>query len=94
VTLAEFFIQLASSEEAQREYAADRDAYIDRSELGPEDKELLKSGDLRSLRFEVEAEFEISGEAEPTAIDIIWIFPIWWRKTNDDDDGDESQSAS
>lgn len=62
MTIAEFFLKLATNEELLRQYADDREGMLLNEELSDEDRRLLLSGDTDELRVKVLAEFRVRGQ--------------------------------
>jgi hypothetical protein len=63
MTIAEFFLKLATDESFRNQYNdADRRGNLLDQELSAEDRRLLLSGDTKELRVKVTAEFHVDGE--------------------------------
>jgi len=62
MTIAEFFLRLATDPNFLDEYNSDERGELLNRELSDEDRRLLLSGDTDSLRVKVTAEFHVDGE--------------------------------
>jgi hypothetical protein len=77
VTVAEFFLKLATNPELQSQFQKDPKGFIrDSDDLSDEAKQLLTSGSLQEVRFEVRTDLSVEGEQAVTSV--IWIhIPPW-----------------
>ena len=73
MTLAEFMLKLACDSDLLARFWERPDDFLDDCELTDRQKQLLLAGDLRELRVEIKAEFEIDGEV--CAIITIYTIP-------------------
>ena len=62
MTIAEFFLKLATNEELLRQFEDDREGMLLNEDLSDDDRRLLLSGDTDELRVKVTAEFYVSGQ--------------------------------
>ncbi len=62
MTIAEFFLQLATDSELLARFNEDAESAVRRAGLGEDQIVLLLSGNLRKLRVKIKAEIEIDGE--------------------------------
>jgi len=62
MTIAEFFLRLATNEELLRQFEDDREGMLLNEDLSDEDRRLLLSGDTDELRVKVTAEFHVAGQ--------------------------------
>lgn len=62
MTIAEFFLKLATESELLRQFHEDAEAVFIDSGLTDEQRALLLSGNPRELRVKVTAEFHVKGE--------------------------------
>jgi hypothetical protein len=72
VTIAEFFLALATDRELLQRFAREPDEVISEAGLDDERRTLLRTGSLKELRVKVEAEYEVENER----LSIITIFTI------------------
>ncbi|HEY8645230.1 MAG TPA: hypothetical protein VIL77_05045 [Gaiellaceae bacterium] len=73
MTIAEFFLRLATDDKLQRDFNADAHATLSREGLSDEQRALLLSGEPRELRVKVEAEFYV--EHEKVAYSTVYTVP-------------------
>jgi hypothetical protein len=62
MTIAEFFLRLATDSKFLEQYTADRSGTLLDQQLSDEDRQLLLSGDTDKLHVKVTAEFHVGGE--------------------------------
>jgi hypothetical protein len=75
MTLAEFFLKLATDRELFDRFSGDEQAdVIAEADLSDAHRELLRSGTLVEIRGRIEIEFEIEGE--PVRFVTVYVLPI------------------
>ena len=74
MTIAEFFLKLATDPETLKLFYDDRAEAIRRAELSDAHRQLLLFGSLREIRVKIEVDFEIEGEI--VAFGTVYVPPI------------------
>ena len=87
MTIAKFLLELATNEGLLRDFTANAESVVNDSRYGLSgaQRQLLLSGDLRELRVEIIAKFEIEGEI--VAFGTVYVPPITVYETEDEVEG-------
>jgi hypothetical protein len=69
--LSDFLIELSDNPTEVTTFAADPDAFVDRSELSEQDKKLLKSGNVQAIEEKIQADetiFSVRGRSATSIV--------------------------